>query len=70
MTTTRSVPASAPAAIRIVDADLGYHGRPVLRVRAMDATLVAFGDRLRHRVVLQVLQRRTSTLGACFGGTR
>jgi hypothetical protein len=45
-------------------------GRPVLRVRASESTLVRFGDRLRHRVVLQVLQRRISSIGARFGVAR
>ena len=42
-------------------------GRPVLRVRASECTLVPFGDRLRHRVVLQVLQRRISRVSARMG---
>lgn len=54
----------------LIELPLESDGRPVLRVRASDCTLVPFGDRLRHRVVLQVLQRRTSSLAACFGVTR
>lgn len=46
------------------------HGRPVLRVRASDCTLVPFGDGMRHRVVLQVLHRRTSSIVACVGVAR
>jgi|SRR5688572_10816915 len=42
-------------------------GRPVLRVRTLECTLVPFGDRLRHRVVLQVLQRRISRIAAGVG---
>jgi hypothetical protein len=45
-------------------------GRPVLRVRASQSTLVRSGNRLRHRVVLQVLQRRISSLAAGLGVTR
>jgi hypothetical protein len=45
-------------------------GRPVLRVRASACTLVRCGDGLRHRVVLQVLQRRTASIVARVGVTR
>lgn len=45
-------------------------GRPVLRVRASECTLVPFGDRLRHRVVLQVLQRRIASIAPRVGVAR
>jgi hypothetical protein len=45
-------------------------GRPVLRVRASECTLVPFGDGLRHRVVLQVLQRRIARIATRVGVAR
>jgi hypothetical protein len=45
-------------------------GRPVLRVRTSECTLVPCGDAMRHRVVLQVLQRRISGIAAGMGAVR
>lgn len=44
--------------------------RPVLRVRASECMLVPFGDGMRHRVVMQVLQRRTASIVARVGVAR
>lgn len=41
------------------------HGRPVLHVRVSECTPVPYGDGMRHRVVLEVLHRRTSSIVAC-----
>jgi hypothetical protein len=54
----------------VIELPLEGDGRPVLRVRATEYTLVTFGDGLRHRVVLQVLQRRISRIAAYVGLTR
>jgi hypothetical protein len=54
----------------LIELPLEEDGRPVLRVRASECELVRFGDRLRHRVVLQVLQRRTSSIVAGLGVVR
>ena len=45
-------------------------GRPVLRVRTSECTLVPYGDAMRHRVVLQVLQRRIASIVARMGVAR
>ena len=54
----------------LIELPIEDEGRPVLRVRASECTLVPIGDGLRHRVVLQVLHRRTSSLVARAGVTR